>query len=487
MKKWLSFQSILYQFLFFFLFLSRLSGNSEIVGVESLPPSKGSIGMDLPTAVQKARERNLDLSLAFSQHQIEEEQHRLAYRRFFPRITLGYSRTDTVIYHHPDTYNQRISLAMEQEIYDRGKRMSDLRTEEKNLRLRRRLLTLQEAELSLKVVGIYLKAIGLRLQREILLRAIETAREHDRIAQTELALGEITEFDYLSILLKEKDLEIEQAILQREEEQSLFELRTLLGFTDRQLIPLGRIDPTYNGFIPLDGEERFMALALQSSTDLEEIAIQRDALSHKVQQARSSYLPSLAVQAELSMEGREFPLTQPGFSIALKLSWDTPMVPFSMGIQVGKQGYSERRRGVNGEAQVAENLEGLVSVPLALMNLKRNEAKYNQTIEEIRFNLKQAFSKFREKSHTLKLLKEKSALLERKIEVQRLKVALGEVTRLEFLEGEIELFQSRSNILKAITELFLQEILILKLCGKGAFGEYPIPILPASTVTEGGS
>lgn len=453
-------------------------------GVDRALGENHAEGIDLVSAIQRARERSLDLSLSASQHQIEEELHRLSYRQFFPGITIGYARNDTVIYHHPDTYTQRLSLTLEQVIYDRGKRISELHTEEKTLRLRRRLLVQQEEEISRQVVGVFLTAIALRAQRDILTRAIETTREHGRIASTERSLGEITEIDYLSILLKEKDLELEQAALGREEEQILFEFRTLLGCPDREILPRGRIDTAYTGFLPLHEEERYVAAALQSSTELEQLAIQREALIQKVREARSSYLPSLTVQMELGVEGREFPLTQPSVSIGLKLAWDTPVVPFSLGIQVGKQGYDERRRGLNGEARVGENLEGLLSIPLAQMNLRRNEITYERTRDELRFHLKQAFSLLREKAQRVRILKEKSALLAKKIEIQRLKVTLGEVTRLEFLESEIELFRSRSEIIKAITELFLQETAILKLCGLGSFGRYPAPLQPAGAENE---
>jgi len=436
------------------------------------------LGIDLLSAVRKARERNLELSLSFSQNQIEETLHRLAYRRFFPRITIGYSRNDTVIYHHPDTYGQRLSLGIEQEIYDRGKGYADLRTEEKNLRLRRRLLALQEEELSLKVVDAYLKAIGLRLQKEILVHAIDSALEHGRIAHTELSLGEITEIDYFSILLKKKDLELELATLRREEERILFELRSLLGCLDREVFPTGRIDTDYNGFLPLDQAERYVTLAIQSSTELEELSIQREALSQKVEEARSSYLPSITLQMELRMEGNTFPLTEPGLSIAVKLAWPTPVVPFSLSMQAGTQGYYQRSRTLSAEAQAGENLEGLLSIPLARLKVRQNEAKYSRTIEEIRFNLTQAFSLLREKAERLQILREKSTLLEKKLAVQRLKLSLGEVTRLEFLEDEIELSKNKSAILQGISELFLQETSILKLCGLGTFGTYPTPLLP---------
>jgi len=277
---------------------------------------------------------------------------------------------------------------------------------------------------------------------------------------------------------------LDLSTLRREEERILFEFRSLLGCLDREVFPTGRIDTDYNGVLPLDQVDRYVTLAVQSSTELEELSIQREALSHKVQEARSSYLPSLTLQVELSLEGNSFPLTEPGLSIAVKLAWPTPVVPFSMGIQVGKQGYYERRRGFSGEARVGENLEGLLSFPLARLHLLQNEAKYSRTMEEVRFNLTQAFSLLREKAERLHLLREKSALLEQKLSVQRVKLSLGEVTRLAILEDEIEVSKSKSAILQGISELFLQEISILKLCGLGTFGTYPTPLLPEKN--EGG-
>mgnify|MGYP005834990347 CR=1 FL=1 len=476
--------SLVFFFPWLLIFLLHAKGDPDTgtVGVgEARRGTTHPIGIDLVSAVRKAREINLELSLSFSQNQIEETLHRLGYRQFLPRITIGYSRNDTVLYHHPDTYRQRLSLGIEQDIFDHGERYVNLQTEEKNTKLRGRLLSLQEEELSLRVVDVFLKAIELRLQGEILVRAIEKAGEHGRIAHMELSLGEITEVDYLSILLKRKDLELELASLRREEEQVLFEFRSLLGCLERDVFPTGRIDTDYNGFLPLDQVDRYVSLAVQCSTELEELSIQRESLAHKVQVARSSYLPSLTLQVELSMEGNSFPLTEPGLSIACKLAWPTPAVPFSMGIQVGKQGYYQRSRGLSGESRVGGNLENLLSIPLAQLHLQQNEAKYNRTLEQIRFDLRQAFSLLREKAERLKLLREKSSLLEKKLMLQQLKLSLGEVTRLELLESEIELSKSKSAILQGVAELFLQETSILKLCGLGTFGTYPTPLLPETS------
>jgi outer membrane protein TolC len=434
--------------------------------------------IDLSTALKRAKENSLELSSALFQLGMDEARHRLAWRLYLPAVSLTYAQNDSVTYYGPDSRSRRIGVSLEQTVYDRGKRSQNIRSKERSLRLQQKLFAVQEETLLLKVVTLYQEALAYRLRKEIMESTLSIAREQARIGEQELRLGEITEADYLSILAQVKDLELEQSSLRREESRVLFEFGKLIGRKEKEeIVLIGRIDPEYRGFVEREKESVFLSEARKNSTELEQLRIELSSLRDTLRREETAYLPEVSARMELSMGGTEFPLTEPGFTIGVTFGWSTPVIPLSIGLSGGKEGLDQRSRGLNSQAGIAENLEGILSAEIARAELNRAQKEYETSLQDLEFEVKESLSDISESAAALQILKDKEKILERKQKILSLKVQMGEITRLTYVEGEIDLAKNRMEVLAAVTELFQRETSLLTLCGMKQFGTYPTPLI----------
>ncbi len=434
--------------------------------------------IDLNIALKRAKENSLELSSALFQLRIDEARYRLAWRLYLPAVSLTYAQNDSVTYYGPDSRSRRIGVSLEQAVYDRGKRSQDIRSKESSLRLQQKLFAVQEETLLLKVVTLYQEVLAYRLRKEIMESTLSIAREQARIGQEELRLGEITEADYLSILAQVKDLELEQSSLRREESRVLFEFKKLIGRKEgEEIVLIGRIDPEYRGFVDREKEPFFLSEARKNSTELEQQRIELSSLRDTLRREETAYIPEVSARMELSMGGTEFPLTEPGFTIGVTFGWSTPIIPLSIGLSGGKEGLDQRSRGLNGQAGIAENLENILSAEIVRTDLNRAQKGYETYLRDLEFQVRESLSAISESAAALQILKDKENILDRKQKILSLKVQMGEITRLTYVEGEIDLAKNRMEVLAAVTELFQRETSLLTLCGMNRFGTYPTPLI----------
>ncbi|MFQ3620780.1 MAG: TolC family protein [Spirochaetales bacterium] len=443
----------------------------------SLPFSEeNKLLLDLPLAIQLAKAQSLEFAYANYQQLWQQERYRLSLRQLFPHINLGYTQMDTVVYYAPDSHLHRISMGIEYELYDRGKKIQDRELQYATLQLNKRQLDLQEDSLALNTLLHYLSLLGRKKQEEILFRLTEKTRQQANIAKKEFQLGERTELEYLSILLKEKDLQIEQMQLEREIERLQFELRKALHIPEEKQISLkGRIDATYAGFFALDHAREYLPKAIKSSLELEQKRIEVLSASYDLKRVEQAFFPRIGVMCNFFVEGPNFPLTQWGFSIGLRLSWDTP--PVSLGMQLSRRGTQERSRSFDGQTSVWDNLEEYLSPALARLQLSRSETGFQATLRELEFSFKESLQNLQEKQTLLQLLKEKEQLLQRKLSIEKVKLRIGEGTRLQYLESEIDLARLQMSILETLLDLYSLETNLLKIVGLSQYGTYPVPII----------
>lgn len=449
----------------------------------SLIPVPAPAGEDktigLPEALEGVKKNSLELSSASIALAMEEARFRMSPRLFFPSLSLDYSQNDSVLYDSPDSRTRRISVGIGLTVYDRGVRFHTLKVKKMDLRLKRLLLASREEELILETAGLYIAVLDYRLRREILEETLGLAREQSRIGEKELLLGEITEVNHLSLILREKDLELRLSRARAEEARLVFEFGKILGAQKGETLrPAGSIDPDYRGFLRPGDEERLIAEARKNSPDIGKRSLELYDLREVLRREERPYLPDVGLKAELSMTGRDFPLTRPGFSAALNLVWNTPVFPLSLGATAGRHSAFERSLASEGGIRAAENLEGLLSPETARANLGRAGAEFEAAVRNIEYSIREELAAAARDAADLELLRNKAELEEKKVGVMELRLRLGEIRRADFVEAQTALAETRIEVLSAVTALFRRETALLGLCGISGFGTYPLPVLP---------
>ena len=96
-------------------------------------------------------------------------------------------------------------------------------------------------------------------------------------------------------------------------------------------------------------------------------------------------------------------------------------------------------------------------------------ARTGLEIEEFRinnsFNIRELVLEIASLKRELLLLREKIMVQEKKTEIEKLQLKLGEIKRLDYMESAIDLSKEKINLVDRIASLYQTEITLLRLCG----------------------
>ncbi len=424
------------------------------------------IRIDIDEALKRAFESSDVLGFARLDYRIGVVRYRLSARSFLPELIFDYSQEDSVAYYATDRRLRRISLGVDQLLYAGGRRIHQRRVLADQLQIQQSNIEKMEQELRVEVANRYIEILKLRLQIAILEENLLTGQEQIAIAGEELLLGEITRLDHVEIVLAVQDLEIELALLKQEEKRLAFEIKELLGIEATRVVELsGTINSGFEGVLNVEDVQYYIDAAGRHSSEIQRREAELAALQAALRQARSSWLPRVSTQAEISVSGEGFPLTSPGFSLGLNLDFSTPFIPFRTGITAGSDALGERSLGMTSSADVGENLEGVQSVRIAGIDLQKAQAEMQSYKRRLEFSVRQQLETRLHLLENLRLEVEKQQLQIQRHSIQALMLEIGEITRLEYLQSGIELARLRMEQLSRIVSLFQLETSLLALCG----------------------
>jgi outer membrane protein TolC len=440
------------------------------IGLVGAAPADGTEGenaaIGIGEAISLALENNDELRFGRFDRSIAMEKLHLGVRAFLPELSLSYAQSDSASYAGPDSRSRSVSLGLTQLVYAGGARLQARRMQQIGLRFQDATLEGLRQQVGLEVINLYVEVLRFRVQQQILRESHGNAAAQAQVAAEELRLGEITEIDYLEIVLALKDLEIELARSAQEEERLLFELRSALGLgRDHPLILTGRINPEFDGLLGRQDPEYYLAAARAHSLQLQQQRAELFDLQATLRRARFSWVPEVSAQLQLSAYGESFPLTEPGFSVGVSLDWAVPILPGKLSASLGKQNPLERSASSSTSLAVAEDLEGIYSTTVARLNVRRAAAALETADRDLEFAIRQQLRGRAALRDALRLLREKLALAQRRRRVEALMVEIGEITRLEFVESEIELAKLRVEVLAQVVSLFNAEVALLRQCG----------------------
>lgn len=430
--------------------------------------------LGIEEAVALALQSNPELRFARYDRRIAASHYRLGVRSFLPSLSVSYSQNAAVSYFNPDSRTRRIAVGIEQLLYDGGVRRYDREMRRLSLSFASTSYNRSVERLVVDVVTNYAEMIQLSQQRAILEEAYGNALRQLTIAREEVALGESTEIELLEIALQVKDLELEVDQTVRREELLALRFGRLVGLPEGVLpVARGRINRSYSGFLEEATAGPYLARARLESLELVRRRIELDNRREELQQVRRRWIPAVSATAEVTLAGESFPLTEPGFSVGLSLSFATPVLPAETGVTVGRKGEFDRSAALNASARPVENLEEIYSEEVALLAAQRSRQGLLDFENDMSFAAREGLLQVDASGSALVLLREKADLELRRRRVELLQLEVGEITRVEFVEGEIDRARLQIDLLAAVVGLFKSEIGLLQSLGlSGGPGDY---------------
>jgi outer membrane protein TolC len=423
--------------------------------------------INLEDAINLALDNSIELRYALYNQKIAQANLRIGYRQFLPELSVGINQNDSVNYNQPDSHTKQLSLGIQQLIFDAGRLSAGIENQRNQIHIDSLNLELSREELVFTVIKLYIDLINYRQKKAIQQETYNTALIQYEIAKEEFNLGMITELDYFDIDLSMKNLEIELEATEQEERLILFKFARILGYEPESPIPVpaGYINPDYTGFITETNSEYWLELAREESLEFISRRFQVSALSDTLQNARFSWLPEISLKFTLTLSGDEYPLTEPGFSLGVNFNFAIPTFPITASTTIGKRDPDERSRSYSLGGNVADNLQEVYSIRVAKLNLAQAANELIDFETDFRFNIQESLINLDNHQRMLNLLFEKLEIEEKRVEIQKLKLELGEIQRIDYLKSEIKLSQLKIELLSNLVTLFTQEVSLLRMSG----------------------
>lgn len=430
-------------------------------------PAHGVESLNLSRAIELGLKKNMDLEFAQKENSIAFKNMRMKYRDYLPSVNVGYSMSDSVTYYADDSHNRQISAGIKQMIYDKGVLKSSIKIEKERIELETIRNRISLDSFILSVIDTYKNVLELEKELDITRQARNLVAKQVEIGQTELDIGEITQFDYLELELALSDMEIQVSQISQRLTQAHLDFADVMNIKPDELPALeGELNYFYSG--TLSGtEDFFVEQALKNSLELKEIIYSEHKAEAEYSILKKKYLPSVSISCNAAISGASFPLSERSFSVELDLDFDTPGLPGSISAGLGKNSHEHRFRTFAADADIMGNSNMLYSEAGGKIAYDRARWNRDKYVRECSSEVTERYRAIQVLAGNLEIARRKIELEERKVGIEELKVQLGEEKRIDYVESQIELAQSRIQVFQAISELYSQEMALMKLCGLG--------------------
>jgi outer membrane protein len=396
----------------------------------------------------------------------------LQIRIFFPEISLSYSKSDSISINAPDSRINKLGLSFNQLLFNGGRDLADYRSAVRELKLRD--LTAEDM-LDQIAHQLSLEYIEILKNREILLiqkQSLENLEEQIEISELEYSLGGLTETDLLDIRIRAVQYSLNIQDTEERLLQSRFKLAELMN------IPLARL-PALRGSLNLDYQGIYrqkMTSDASYITLLKEEAeeFNKELMSHYLKEmnaeralldSKISWIPKIEANADLNIAGSEYPLNETSFSLGLNFSFNSPLFPGSLSLNAGKSNPDEHNSSISSDISAVDNLEALIAPSIARNGLYTTKLEIDELKRLIAFKVEALAKSIILNEQRCSISREKIIMESEKLNIESIRVEMGELTRLEYVKSEIRLANHRTELIEGIAALYSNEIELEMSCG----------------------
>ncbi len=405
-------------------------------------------------AVQRALATSQDLAYQGALLSAQELAFTLGIREYFPRFTVGYDENDTITIGAPDTWGKTISVRATQPLLRGGTKPYERRAARLDLAMARGDLEQKCRSLECDLRLAFSEILVAQQKQEILRRAIDLAHQNIEILQTQVRLGEALELDHAKAELELLSLEITLSQTETSLEDSRYQMKKLLSLDPLEKLELlGSLDPLSPG-LDLSGlEKRLFSMAISYSPDLkrQDTAVQKAAI-----QARAAAFPFVPdVDLELSAEftGDTFPLRVPRYSGKLTFNFAVPESPTTYSGGASLTPGQDRGGSLSVKTSPGESVTAWLDRKTAILSLDAETRRKEEITQDLRFQVTRMMAAYSQTERTVELARRKLDVERRKEAILLRQMDLGEVKRIDYLQGAIETANSEIALNESTLQL----------------------------------
>ncbi|HPS43028.1 MAG TPA: TolC family protein [Treponemataceae bacterium] len=420
----------------------------------------------LEGAYAMAIKNSSELRIARLKHRAEEERLRLSAWTRMPSLDFSLSDSRTTRYEAQDAAAISASSTLSVPIAQGGRKRMQNQIDALSVDLEGISLSRGEDEVRDSCFSLFNQTRILRLKLEALdgLKAIVDRQRE--IAQREYELGKIREIDLVETETSVASLAQEAFSAETELMSAEHSLKKLLGVDQSvELRLVTDLDSGYRGHALGPSREKLQAIALARNQSVMEsrFKVEEARLTNRI--ADSKWMPNVSLQGSFQLSGDRYPLQKPNYGLRATVEFPLELLPMSFSVGFTTSPDVEYGRSLSSSARTPDSLDAIVDRRLARISLAEAVDARETAERDAAFQLEEYALEYERLRAKQRLIGETLSLQARKVEIMRLQIELGQIKRVDYLEGENDLLNDRLDLLSGVLSLKEAEREIERLVG----------------------
>lgn len=420
----------------------------------------------LEGAYAMAIKNSSELRIARLKHRAEEERLRLSAWTRMPSLDFSLSDSRTTRYEAQDAAAISASSTLSVPIAQGGRKRMQNQIDALSVDLEGISLSRGEDEVRDSCFSLFNQTRILRLKLEALdgLKAIVDRQRE--IAQREYELGKIREIDLVETETSVASLAQEAFSAETELMSAEHSLKKLLGVDQSvELRLVTDLDSGYRGHALGPSREKLQAIALARNQSVMEsrFKVEEARLTNRI--ADSKWMPNVSLQGSFQLSGDRYPLQKPNYGLRATVEFPLELLPMSFSVGFTTSPDVEYGRSLSSSARTPDSLDAIVDRRLARISLAEAVDARETAERDAAFQLEEYALEYERLRAKQRLIGETLSLQARKVEIMRLQMELGQIKRVDYLEGENDLLNDRLDLLSGVLSLKEAEREIERLVG----------------------
>ncbi|MDD7415754.1 MAG: TolC family protein [Treponemataceae bacterium] len=394
--------------------------------------------------------------------QLQEENIAMAMKsakydlvQFLPSFDFSWSEDDGVNFDSLDSSSKSVSIGLNQILFDGGKRLLSYEMNRTDAYYSK--LSYQQNVLSFKmqIISLYYQCL---LQKELIKIKEElesNAKSQIEVLKTEYEIGRALENDYLEYLISYKQIQNETKKARRELDSCLRQFNVALNLPVECKVEFCETLSAYNECVtePVCLEkiiDKLWARFCLNNIDIKKENLAIEYAKKQKNYSEKFYLPEIYMNANVSLNGKDYPLTEPNYSIKFNVNFPNAKVlpvNYSNGYSISKNELS----GLNNNSSLS-----LKPDVKSVYERKNSEISLQMQVEQKKENMDSLYESFfnqitsyDDSLDSIQLLKETLEIQERRLEISEQQLNVGKMTRIDFLQEMTDLATKKIELISS--------------------------------------
>lgn len=424
------------------------------------------LSVTLEGAYAMAIKNSSALRIARLKHRAEEERIRLRAWTRMPSLDFSLSDSRTTRYESQDATAISASSTLSVPIAQGGRKRMQDKIDALSVDLEGISLARGEDEVRDSCFSLFNQTRILRLKLDALHNLKAIVDRQREIAQREYELGKIREIDLLETETSGASLAQETFSAETELMSTEHSLKKLLGVDQTvELRLVTELDSGYLGHPFGASRERLKAIALARNGAVMEsrFKVEEALLTNRI--ADSKWIPNVSLQGSFLLSGDRYPLQKPNYALRATVDFPFELLPMSFSVGFTTSPNVEYGRSLSSSVSTPDSLDSIVDRRLARIALAETVDARETAERDAEFQLDEYALEYERLRAKQRLIGETLSLQARKVEIMRLQMELGQIKRIDYLEGENDLLNDRLDLLSGVLSLKEAEREIERLVG----------------------